>query len=55
MTREQFQDNWLNNHGPFFMKNAAGMKARRYVQSHTIDTPINEGMNSPEGQKIGAA
>jgi len=22
MTREQLQDYWLNNHGPFFMKNA---------------------------------
>ena len=83
MNREQFQDYWLNSHGPFFMKNAGDMGAKKYVQSHTIDTPLNEGMrnsrgmqpeydgvaevwfeseeelmeamNSPEGQKLGAA
>ncbi len=83
MTREQFQDYWLNNHGPFFMKNAGDMRAQKYVQSHTLETPLNEGMrnsrsmmpefdgvvevwyeseedlmeamNSPEGQKLGAA
>ena len=83
MTREQFQDYWLNQHGPFFMKNAGDMRAKKYVQSHTLDTPLNAGMrdargmlpeydgvaevwfeseedlmeamNSPEGQKLGAA
>ena len=44
MTRQQFQDYWLNNHGPFFQKNAAIMRTKKYVQSHTIDTPLNEGM-----------
>jgi uncharacterized protein (TIGR02118 family) len=83
MTREQFQDYWMNKHGPFFMKNAGDMRAKKYVQSLTVDTPLNEGlrnsrgmlsefdgvaevwfeseedlveaMNSPEGQKLGAA
>ena len=41
LTREQFQDYWLNSHGPFFMKNAGAMRAKRYVQSHTIETPLN--------------
>ncbi len=49
MTREQFQDYWKNNHGPFFMKNAGTMRAKRYVQSHTVDTPLNEGMKSSRG------
>ena len=49
MTREQFQDYWKNNHGPFFMKNAGIMKAKKYVQSHTIDTPLNEGMRDSRG------
>ena len=49
ITREQFQDYWLNKHGPFFQKNAANMRAKRYVQSHTIDTPVNEGMRSSRG------
>ncbi len=49
MTREQFQDYWLNNHGPFFMKNAEIMRAKKYVQSHTIDTPLNEGLKESRG------
>ncbi len=49
MSREQFQDYWLNNHGPFFMKKAGDMRAKRYVQSHTLDTPLNEGMRSSRG------
>ena len=44
MTREQFQHYWLHQHGPFFMKNAAVMRAKKYVQSHTVETPLNEGL-----------
>lgn len=28
------------------MANAAAMRARKYVQSHTLDTPLNEGLRS---------
>lgn len=49
MTREQFQDYWTNNHGPFFMKNAAVMRAKKYVQSLTLDTPLNEGLRNSRG------
>lgn len=35
MTREEFQDYWMNKHGPFFMSNADTMGAKKYVQSHT--------------------
>ncbi len=49
MTREQFQDYWMNQHGPFFMKNAIAMRAKKYVQSHTVDTPLNEGMRTSRG------
>lgn len=41
MTREEFKEYWLNKHGPFFMSNADAMGAKKYVQSHTIDTPLN--------------
>lgn len=49
MSRQQFQDYWLNNHGPFFVKNAEILRAKKYVQSHTIDTPLNEGMRESRG------
>jgi uncharacterized protein (TIGR02118 family) len=49
MSREEFKDYWMNKHGPFFMENAGAMRARKYVQSHTIDTPLNEGLRSSRG------
>ena len=49
MTREEFRDYWLNKHGPFFMENADGMGAKKYVQSHTLDTPLNEGLRTSRG------
>ncbi|MBT8447491.1 MAG: EthD domain-containing protein [Gammaproteobacteria bacterium] len=49
MTRAQFQDYWLNQHGPFFRKNVGAMRARKYLQSHTLDTPFNEGLRASRG------
>lgn len=49
MTRDQFQDYWMNNHGPFFMENIHVMRAKRYVQSHTSSSPLNEGMQQSRG------
>jgi len=49
MTREEFKDYWMNKHGPFFMKNAGAMRAKKYVQSHTVDTPLNEGLKNSRG------
>jgi uncharacterized protein (TIGR02118 family) len=49
MTREEFKDYWLNKHGPFFMENADAMGAKKYVQSHTLDTPLNEGLKASRG------
>ena len=49
MTREQFQDYWKNKHGPFFMKHASDMRAKKYVQSLTVNTPLNEGLRSSRG------
>lgn len=49
MTREEFRDYWMNKHGPFFMENADKMGAKRYVQSHTLSTPLNEGLRTSRG------
>ena len=51
MSREDFKDYWMNKHGPFFMKNAQAMRAKKYVQSHTLDTPLNEGLRTSRGMK----
>ena len=49
MTREEFKDYWMNKHGPFFMSNADAMGAKKYVQSHTLNTPLNEGLRTSRG------
>jgi uncharacterized protein (TIGR02118 family) len=42
LSREEFQDYWLNNHGPLFKKFADTYRAKKYIQSHTIDSKLNE-------------
>jgi len=42
MTREEFKDHWLNFHGPHFMEIAKDYRAKKYVQSHTLDTKLNK-------------
>ena len=49
MTREEFKDYWLNKHGPFFMANAGILRAKKYVQSHVVDTPLNQGLRESRG------
>ncbi len=44
ISRDEFQDYWRNSHGPFFMKNASVMRTKKYLQSHTLNSPLNEGM-----------
>ena len=51
MTREEFKDYWMTRHGPFFMENAAAMRAKKYVQSLTLDTPLNEGLRDSRGMQ----
>ena len=41
MSRDQFKDYWMNSHGPFFMKNANVMRAKKYIQCHTLESPLN--------------
>jgi uncharacterized protein (TIGR02118 family) len=53
LSREKFQDYWKNNHAPLFMKNAHIMRAKKYVQSHTITSPLNDGMKASRGMRDG--
>jgi len=41
VTPQAFRQYWLEKHGPLVKKCAEAMRARRYVQSHTLDTPLN--------------
>jgi len=51
MSREQFQDYWLNMHGPFFQENANIMRSKKYVQSHTINSPMNDALKDSRGMQ----
>lgn len=39
----------MNQHGPFFMKNAGTMGAKKYVQSHTLSSSLNQGLRDSRG------
>ena len=37
-----FRKYWLEKHGPLVRKHADALRAKRYIQSHTLDTPMNQ-------------
>jgi len=49
LTREQFQDYWLNQHAPLFNSFADAFGTKRYVQSHTLNSPLNDAMQQSRG------
>lgn len=50
LTREEFQDYWLNKHGPLVRKHAKTALIKRYIQHHTmLDNTINDGMREVRG------
>lgn len=46
---KEFYDYWLRSHGPRVKSHAKAIGAKRYVQSHTMDTPLNEAQRAPRG------
>ena len=51
VSQEEFHRYWLEDHGARVRKHAAALGASRYVQSHTLETAINEALQSPRGAK----
>jgi uncharacterized protein (TIGR02118 family) len=49
MSVEQFRKYWLENHGPLVRSYAKALRAKRYVQSHTLDSPLNLAAQQPRG------
>ena len=51
LTREQFQEYWLDSHGPLVRSLHETLpQMRRYVQSHTLDTPANDALQAVAGR-----
>src|ERR1700722_17634120 len=46
---DEFYKYWLESHGPLVRSFAEALRAKKYVQSHTIDTPLNPGLVKRRG------
>ena len=51
ITPEAFTKYWLENHGPLVRSYATALRARKYVQSHTLNSPLNDAAQMPRGTK----
>jgi uncharacterized protein (TIGR02118 family) len=49
LTREDFQRYWRETHGPLVKERAATLGIRRYVQVHTLETPLNSALAGSRG------
>lgn len=49
LSPDSFRKYWLKKHAPLVRKHAAALGARRYVQSHTMDTKFNEALQVSRG------
>ena len=49
VSSEAFRKYWLEQHGPLVRSHAQALRAKRYVQSHTLDTPLNHVVRQARG------
>ena len=49
MSLTEFQDYWLHEHAPLVAGFASDLNILRYVQTHTIDTPMNQAAQKARG------
>ena len=49
LSREDYQKYWRDRHGPLVREAAPALAIRRYVQTHTAATPLNERLRTGRG------
>jgi uncharacterized protein (TIGR02118 family) len=49
LSREEFQRYWIEQHGPLVRAHAAALGIRRYVQTHTLEHPLNDVLQASRG------
>ena len=52
LSRDDFQKYWRDHHGPLVRAAASALGIRRYVQVHTMTTPLNERLRSALGTRV---
>ena len=55
MSREEFQRYWREQHAPIVQRHAETLRIRRYVQTHTRETELDEVIAASRGSEPGAA
>lgn len=54
ISREEFHRYWREEHAPKVAAAAGALGARRYVQSHTLDSPLNDALLDGRGGMVRA-
>lgn len=49
VAEDEFHRYWLNDHGPLVRGFAAAIKAKKYIQSHTVAPEINAALEESRG------
>ena len=49
LSLSEFQEYWKNTHGPLVARHSTAMKLRKYIQSHTMDDPMNDTARESRG------
>jgi uncharacterized protein (TIGR02118 family) len=49
LSREEFQRYWRERHAPLVARHAAALRIQRYVQVHTLESPLNDALRASRG------
>ena len=49
LSRDEFQTYWREKHAPLVASHGKALGLQRYVQTHTIDSPLNDLLQASRG------
>jgi len=49
LSREDFQQYWRETHGALVRRHTRALRIRRYVQVHTLESPVNDALRDSRG------
>ena len=51
LSREEFQRYWRETHSPLVRNRAPALGIKRYIQVHTLESPLNEALRASRGSE----